>query len=418
MGSTAARVGASLARAGKSPAQAEAITRSLAELKGLAMKAGQMLSYVDTAVPPELQEVLKALQQSAQPSPWPQVEAQLRESLGVRADVLLRSLERRPIAVASIGQVHRASLPDGTAVAVKVRHPGIERALEGDFRTAASGTAFASLLLPAGITVDGFVREARTMLLAECDYQLEARRQMQFAELLAGDTTLCIPRVLPEYCGPAVLTTHWLTGQRFESFRASAPAAIRDRAGEALFRFHVGSLYQHGLFHADPHPGNYAFSEDGRVIVYDFGCVREFPHEIVAALARCAEAVRRDDLQSAFAALATVGAIPPQTPEEQQAMRVLLRGFFAPLLTAGRRRFDIGAFASTRNLFEDKRRLARLRLPPEMLFLYRLRFGLFSVLHQLAAEADWAALEQSWALPLFSQARAGEAHLGASNHGA
>jgi len=395
MGSSAARVGAGLLRA-DGRQQAEAIARSLAELKGLAMKAGQMLSYVDAAVPPELQEVLKALQRAAQPSPWPQVEAQLRASLGARADVLLPSLERTPVAVASIGQVHRASLPDGTAVAVKVRHPGIERALEGDFRTAASGTALAAFLLPVGVTVDGFVHEARSMLLAECDYQREAAHQARFAALLAGDGALRIPRVLAEYCGPAVLTSEWSSGLRFEAFRESAGQAERDRAGEALFRFHVGSLYQHGLFHADPHPGNYAFAADGGVVVYDFGCVRAFPRATVVALARCADAVRADDLPRAFAALSAVGATPPQSQAERDAMRALLRGFFCTLLTPGRRRFDVGAFAGARNLFEDKRRLMNLRLPPEMLFLFRLRFGLFSVLQQLGAEADWAQLERDW----------------------
>lgn len=169
-----------------------------------------------------------------------------------------------------------------------------------------------------------------------------------------------------------------------------------------MFRFHVGALYQHDLFHADPHPGNYAFREDGSVVVYDFGCVREFPHRIVEALARCAGAIRRDELPAAFAALAVVGATPPASDDERAVLRELLRGFFAPLLTPGRRRFDVGGFGGARDLLADKRRLMRLRLPPEMLFLFRLRFGLFSVLHPLGAEADWAALERSWAEPLLA----------------
>ena len=396
MGNTAARVGA-LMLPGNDRAQAEAITRSLAELKALAMKAGQMLSYVDAAVPPELQQVLRTLQQSAQPSPWPEVEAQLRASLGEQAEALLCALERTPIAVASIGQVHRATLADGRTVAVKVRHPGIERALEGDFRTALGGTSFAALLLPAGVTVDGFVHEARSMLLSECDYDLEADRQMRFHALLADDAALRVPRVLTELSANAVLSSEYCDGERFDTFRSTASAAARDRAGEALFRFHVGSLYQHNLFHADPHPGNYAFDASGRVTVYDYGCVREYPRPIVVALARCAAAMRREDLDGAFAALAAVGATPPRSSDEREALHALLKGFFAPLLTPGRRRFDVGVFSAGRNLFEDKRRLMKLRLPPEMLFLFRLRFGLFSVLHQLGAEADWAELEQSWA---------------------
>ena len=235
------------------------------------------------------------------------------------------------------------------------------------------------------------------MLLSECDYLLEAQRQTRFGELLADDDVLRVPAVAADLCGDAVLTTHWLSGQRFETFRVRASSPARDRAGEALFRFHVGSLYRHRLFHADPHPGNYAFDDDGRTVVYDFGCVREFTAPIVVALARCADAVRRDHLADAFDALAAVGSTPPPSRDERAALRELLRGFFSPLMIAGRRRFDVGAFAGSRDLFTDKRRLMKLRLPPEMLFLFRLRFGLFSVLHRLGAEADWAALEQDWA---------------------
>lgn len=400
MGRTGAQVGLSLLGRGPGKAQSEAITRALGELKGLAMKVGQMLSYVDASVPPELRDTLAALQQAAQPSPWDEVEAQLRGSLGERADALLSGLERSPVAIASIGQVHRGRLPDGTEVAVKVRHPGIERALEGDFRNATVGTSLAAFLIPAGVTVDGFITEAKTMLLAECDYALEARRQIRFGALLEGDPVLRVPAVHEAYSSDAVLTTSWLTGRRFEAFRADAPQTERDRAGEALFRFHVGALYQHHLFHADPHPGNYAFREGGTVVVYDFGCVREFPRSIVQALARCADAVRRDALSEGFEALAAVGATPPTSDDERLVLRELLRGFFAPLLVPGRRRFDVGAFGGARDLLADKRRLMRLRLPPEMLFLFRLRFGLFSVLHQLGAEADWAALERGWAEPL------------------
>lgn len=409
MGRTGLRVGTSLLGKGPSPAQVEAITRGLGELKGLAMKAGQMLSYIDAPVPPELQQALKVLQQAAQASPWEAVEGQLRATLGPRAEALLAGLERRPIAVASIGQVHRGRLPDGTEVAVKVSHPGIERELEGDFMTAGHGTAFASVFIPAGVTVDGFVHEARTMLLAECDYQLEAERQRRFGAYLADDETIRVPAVFDEWSGGAVLTTAWLKGRRFEAFCAVASQAERDRAGAAMFRFHVGELYRHALFHADPHPGNYAFREDGALVIYDFGCVREFSRPIVQALARCADAIRRDHLPDAFDALAVVGATPPAEAAERQIMRELLRAFFSPLLVAGRRKMELTAVTGARSLLSDKRRLMKLRLPAEMLFLFRLRFGLFSVLHHLGAEADWAALESRWASECALSAEAGPA---------
>ena len=167
-----------------------------------------------------------------------------------------------------------------------------------------------------------------------------------------------------------------------------------------MYRFHVASLYRYLVFHADPHPGNYAFRRgpDGlEVVVYDFGSVREFPRPIVAALARTADAVRRDDMPSAFAALAEVGARPPVDATERQLLRGLMRGYFAPLLTPGVRPMELASTWEARDLMADKRRLMRLRLPPEMMFLFRLRFGLYSVLHRMGARADWSGLEVGWA---------------------
>ena len=371
----------------------------LGELKGVAMKAGQILGYIDVTLPPELRGMMALLQTTAPASPFGQVEATVRAALGGRAEALLAGLERAPVAVASIAQVHRGRLPDGTVVAVKVRHPGIDEALRNDFRTAGTGSAFAKLLVPgAGEAVKGFVDEAREAILDECDFLLEAERQATFARLFAGDGTLVVPPVERDWCAKAVLTTHWMPGRSLDAFLQGDPAqAVRDRLGTALFSFYVGTLYRHGLFHADPHPGNYGFREDGRVVVYDFGCVRTFAPGMVAALARLVAAVRADDSRVVGEAMAGLGARPPTDAEGQRHLRELLRGFFAPLLHPGARRIDPGAGLEAGRVLRDKRALMRLRLPGRLLFLFRLRFGLYAVLARLGAVADWAELESRWA---------------------
>jgi predicted unusual protein kinase regulating ubiquinone biosynthesis (AarF/ABC1/UbiB family) len=371
----------------------------LGELKGLAMKAGQVLGYIDPTLPPELRGLLSVLQTASPASPFPQVEATLRDAFGPRADVLLAGLERQPVSVASIGQVHRARLPEGTDVAVKVRHPGIHEALQGDFRVAGTGSSFASVLLPgASSSIKSFIDEARTVLLEECDFCLERERQATFARLYAQDEVLLIPAVEPEWCASAVLTTRWLPGQSFDALLATNPSQERrDRMGVALFSFYIGTLYRHGLFHGDPHPGNYAFREDGRVVVYDFGCVRSFEPATVLAFSALVDAVRADEVGRVREALVALGAQPPGDAESVAKLRTLLRGFFAPLLERGPRPVHPGSGFEAQQVLRDKRFLAKLALPGRFLFLFRLRFGLYAVLARLGAVADWGALESGWA---------------------
>lgn len=375
------------------------LVAQLGELKGVAMKAGQILGYIDVSLPDELRGLLSVLQTASPASPFETIEATISAAFGDRAGALLAGLDRTPIAVASIGQVHRGRLEDGTEIAVKVRHPGIDDALRSDFRAAGAGSAFARLIMPgAGATVKGAIEEARSALLDECDFALEAERQVTFASLFAADATVVIPAVLPEWCAPTVLTSAWTPGRSLDAFLAGdPPQPLRDRLGVALFDFYIGTLYRHGIFHADPHPGNYAVRDDDRLVVYDFGCVRTFERATVVTLARLASAVRDDDLAAISAAMGALGTNLPPDGASLEHTRALLRGFFAPLLLEGPRRVDPGAGFETRQILSDKRALMKLSLPGELLFLFRLRFGLYAVLARLGAVADWSALERDLA---------------------
>lgn len=372
------------------------LVERLGELKGLSMKAGQILGYIDPTLPSELRALLSLLQTTAQPTPFAAVEATLRDALGERSGELLEHLQPAPVAVASIGQVHRARL-GGVEVAVKVRHPGIEAAFLGDFRTANVGPLVSAIVMPGvGANVREYVEEARTAMLEECDFELEGRHQARFGEIFAGDPNILIPGVWNDWTCKAVLVSDWKPGRSFDALLASSPAQqVRDALGVALFRFYIGTLYQYGVFHADPHPGNYAFPEQGGLVVYDFGCVRTFDRPTVAGFARLLAALRGDHADELGAALLALGAHSPRA--ELSDARELLRGFFAPMLVPGARAIEAGAALASKQLLQDKRRLARLGLPGKFLFLFRLRFGLYAVLARLGAVADWAALEMEWA---------------------
>jgi predicted unusual protein kinase regulating ubiquinone biosynthesis (AarF/ABC1/UbiB family) len=376
----------------------ERLVLSFGELKGIAMKFGQILSYVDVPLlTPQARELLALLQRQSQATPFAEIEAIVRAELGEHAAMLLATMDRVPVATASVGQVHRAKLPDGTLVAVKVLHPGVEEAIRADFKTAQVGKALAGVIAP-GVEVEEMLAEARERFLEECDYALERKRQSHFAEIYRGHPCIGIPRVFEEFCAGRVLTTRWCDGLRLEDFTRTATQDARDRVGEALYEFYIGTLYRHGLFNADPHPGNLLFGEHGSVVILDHGCVREFDRETVAWVARLSKAVREDSRAGMMEALSGLGAKPPGDDKEFETTRRLLRGFFQPTLESGPRRMRGDVTFEARQLVADKRALLKIRLPGRLLFVFRIRFGLYSVLARIGAVRDWRALEERFTL--------------------
>jgi predicted unusual protein kinase regulating ubiquinone biosynthesis (AarF/ABC1/UbiB family) len=379
-------------------AKLEVLVARLGDLKGLPMKLGQILSYLEIDLPEEARRLLSYLQRQSPGTPFDQVEQTLRADLGELASALLSRMERSPVSIASIGQVHRATLPDGTEVAVKVRHPGMDAAIRSDFRVAGLGTTMAGLVLPGvGVTARDFASELEARLLEECDYQLEAERQRLFGSIFAGHPTILVPAVHNAWCGPRVLTTTWQPGRDFEALSAGADQDERNRFGAALFEFYVGTLYRWGLFHADPHPGNYEFCPDGHVVVFDYGCVRVFDSALVRSFAELADAVRTDSRARMVSALRGLGAEPSTDEATYAHLRQLLRSFFAPMLQSGAHAIDGRIFIDWKQMTRDKLAIARLRLPGRLVFLFRIRFGLYAVLSRLKAVCDWSELERRFA---------------------
>jgi predicted unusual protein kinase regulating ubiquinone biosynthesis (AarF/ABC1/UbiB family) len=375
----------------------EAIARivsSLGQLKGVAMKMGQIMSYIDLAVPEELRTALSVLQTHAQPMSFERVRDIVTTELRDRGRALLEHMHRIPMAAASIGQVHRARLPDGTAVAVKVQYPEIARAIESDFRPAAIGTTLSSIIYP-GAKIDGLVEEVRARFLEECDYAHEADRQARFAALYADHPVISVPTVHVEYSAHRVLTTTLVEGAHFDEFLADDPPdEIRDRIGEALFEFYVGSLFRHGLYNCDPHPGNYLMLEDGGIAVLDYGCTRAFEPAFVGKLARLTHAVHADERDGLHGAFVELGMVREGRSYDFDTARSLVRAFYGPMLLDETMAVDLGAAMDMRQVVRRKRQLLKLTLPPEFVFLFRIRFGLLSVLARLGARANWYRLER------------------------
>ncbi len=376
----------------------ETLTRmvsSIAELKGIAMKSAQILSYIDLALPEEVRTALSVLQTHAQPMPSAQVRDLLRTELGERAGELLEHFEDTPIAAASIGQVHRARLADGTRVAVKVQYPEIAQAIDADFGAANVGTRLASVMFP-GANVQSLVREARERFLEECDYLHEAHCQARFRDIFTHHPVLSVPEVHRAFCTRRVLTTTFVEGLGLDAFLRGEPSQeTRDRLGEALYTFYIGTLFQHRLYNCDPHPGNYLFRADGTAIVLDYGCTREFDADFVAKLARLTGAVHEDTREALHASFVELGMVREGQRYDFETARALMRAFYGPMLRDAVQPVDLGEARDMRQLVESKRKLMQLALPGEFLFLFRIRFGLMSVLARLGARANWFRLEQA-----------------------
>lgn len=382
---------------------AEAASDALGNLRGLALKAGQMASYVDGAVPAEHRDLYEAsMKRLRDAAPHMGAEGARRvveAELGAPPEELFTTWQEEPFASASIGQVHRATVGDDVAVAVKVQFEGIEEAVRADLDNASVMT---SLLGPLGTKfgIGEQMAEVRARLLEELDYAHEAARQARFGELFAEDAKVRIPTIVPDRCTRRVLTATLAEGRGFDAARA-APAADRRRWAETLWRFVFHSLFTEGLFNADPHPGNYLFADEGVVHFLDFGCTRALSADNTAKvreLHRLAIAGDRDGL--ADHALDTFGMSGVEGLATDLA-RDYVVNCFRPIWTRGGFHLTSDYAASLLSGLRDGAwRVLRdggevAPLPAEWVFFNRLQLGFYSVLARLDVEVDYHALDAS-----------------------
>ena len=255
---------------------------TLGEMKGAAMKIGQLASFIDTEfLPPEYAEIyqreLAKLRTSAPPMPWEKVSKVIEEEYGEPVHEHFSEFEPDAFAAASIGQVHRATLLDGRKVAVKIQYPGVAEALESDLKNAGVLVRLAKAIAP-GLDAKSVAEELKERVLEELDYEYEAQNQRAFSRGYRGHPFIYVPDVITRLSRRRVLVTEFVEGSGFEDVKELDQDA-RDRFGEIVFRFCFGSIYHLQHFNADSHPGNYLLMEDGRVAFLDFGMTKKLDRE-------------------------------------------------------------------------------------------------------------------------------------------
>jgi len=266
-----------------SKSTAEKLVATLGDLKGAAMKFGQAVSMEPDLLTPEVRHVLARLQNEAPPMPYAQVAERIEDELGQPPEEAFARFEQTPMAAASLGQVHRAWLPDGREVAVKVQYPGISAALASDLDSL--GTLVKAVAKTSrGLDGTGYFRELREQMMLEADYLREATLARGFAESARALPDLRVPEVVKSHTTQRVLTLEYLPGPSLKQFLADNPSLEeRSRVSRLLVRAIYGPFLLTGDIHADPHPGNFLVMPDGRLGVLDFGSVKRMGEAFVAA---------------------------------------------------------------------------------------------------------------------------------------
>ncbi|AWV85320.1 ABC1 kinase family protein [Acinetobacter radioresistens] len=305
------------------------IANTLGEMKGAVMKVGQIASQYKDIFPPEVAKAISKLQRQAPPMPFPAIQKQLEKELGQPIDNLFTSFDREPFAAASIGQVHKAVLPNGEQVVVKVQYPGVDEACESDLKQVRLALRLMGVLKIDKKLQDRLFAEIQDSLNAELNYEIEAQNLTVFKTFHeALDEKIIIPRVYPHYSTRRVLTLSLEQGESIET-ASTWPQDVRNQLGRRLVRALGQEIFYLKRFHCDPHPGNFAFREDGHVIVYDYGGVKTLNTEIIEHFKTLINAARQHDIDTLEDQLITLNALSEKGkfPKElyEEWLDVLLR---------------------------------------------------------------------------------------------
>ncbi len=321
------------------------------------------------------------------------IRAVVTDEFGAPPDTVFAEWDPTPLAAASIGQVHRARLHDGTPVVAKVQYPGVAEAVESDLANAELFTPLARVFSP-NLEIRPLMEEVRARLVDELDYQREAQYQQAFFERYDGHPFIRVPKVHPDYCRPRVLTSTFAEGASFEQMMLSSDDEQRRRYGEIIYRFVFGSLNRFRLFNGDPHPGNYLFPGDGTVVFLDFGSVKMFRSATRAQMREHLRAVADSDTPRLVRVLREAGFILGEQRVDGDKLMTWFRLLNEPVLADREWAYTPEFAREVLRTTSDPRAgyydmLRRLNLPPEYVLLNRIQVGVNSILGRLGARANW-----------------------------
>lgn len=368
---------------------------TLTQLRGTALKAAQMLSMEVELLPERYRRELEKSFHQVPPLNRVLVRKALQEQFGKPPEHLFATFDSTAFAAASLGQVHAATLPDGTPVAVKIQYPGIHVAMDNDMLLL---RGIARSLPNAEIALQS-LDEIRARLREEVDYLLEADNTRWFGEHLQRDG-VSVPQVFDAYCGERVITTQRLEGKHLDAWLAGNPSqAVRDCAAQHLYDTFAHSVRQLHRLHADPNPGNYLFYPDGSVSLLDFGCVKQLSPAFVSVLPRLLWAFHDDDYDATFAVYRELGMEHSNASPTwyQEVLRPFAEWAARPLRADS---FDFGKHSDytskAREIIHNLAKTSGLnKVADEFIFFDRTIYGLCKIFERMGATVR---IRQHWVL--------------------
>lgn len=373
------------------------VAKELGEMKGVLMKAGQLVSFIFESLPDEAQAALATLQADAAPMA-PSLAAGVVESeLGAPPERAFLDWTDLPVAAASIGQVHRAVTRHGDEVAVKVQYPGVGDAIEADLANADVLYRLITSFALKGLDTRALVEELRTRMRDELDYRIEAANVHEFRAAFADHPFVSLPGVVDELSTRRVITTEWVDGLSWNEFLVQASPDARRRAGESIWRFAQHAIHRLGIFNGDPHPGNYRFSPDGDVTFLDFGMVKRWSPGEWEVLEPCMDAIVIDrDPERLLEMMERSGFLRPGHGLAADVVWDYVSAPYRPYLTDVFT-FDRAFMRDTIQRIIDVNGphaevIERINMPPSFLMLDRVVWGITALLGKLELTAPWRAM--------------------------
>jgi predicted unusual protein kinase regulating ubiquinone biosynthesis (AarF/ABC1/UbiB family) len=368
------------------------IYQSLSELKGSALKVAQMLSMDKNLLPQAYVDKFTQSQYNAPPLSGPLIVQTFRKYFGKNPDQIFDKFNIRSTNAASIGQVHQAEL-NGKKLAVKIQYPGVGDSISSDLKLV---KPFAFRMLGMSEKeLDVYMKEVEERLLEETDYELEVRRSVEFSNACANLDNVVFPNYYPELSSKRIITMDWLEGKHLKEFLATNPSQeLRNQIGQALWDFYNFQQHELRAVHADPHPGNFMITPEGKLGVIDFGCIKEMPEDFYYPFFSLTSTNLLDNKEETIKAFRQLDMIhrddtPVQIEFYYTQYKEMISLFALPYITDS---FDFSQTAFFDQLHGFGERISKMpefkqaRGVKHFIYVNRTNFGLYNILHELKAE--------------------------------
>ncbi len=301
---------------------AKRVEATILALQGVFIKVGQLLSIMANFLPEEFRSELEALQDQVPPRPYKEIRARVEKELGKPIKELFASVEKKPIASASLGQVHEARLKDGTRVVIKVQHTDIDTIVRLDLKTIRRIMGIVQWFVPIQ-GLDAYYHQIKELLSQELDFKLEADNVERISKNFSSDPMVVFPVPVRELSTSRVLTSTFVEGKKVGDLDGIAQMKIdRHEVSRRLVRAYCQMIFIDGIYHADPHPGNILVRDDGALILLDFGAVAQLSPQMRAGIPEFLEGVLRRDTDRLISAMRKMGFLS-RTSDPQVSEKII-----------------------------------------------------------------------------------------------